>query len=54
MNDAPVVEVKQVIVVQFRRGAGVIGDPVRIVTGYYSFEGVLLAENDPIQTKEAP
>lgn len=51
-GDVPIVEVKQVVVVKFLRGKGVTDDPYRRVTAYYSFEGELLAENDPAPTKE--
>jgi hypothetical protein len=32
-----------------RRGKGVDGDPVRIITQYWSFDGQLLAEVDPYE-----
>jgi hypothetical protein len=30
-----------------RRGKGILGDPVRIITQYWSVDGELLAEVDP-------
>jgi hypothetical protein len=44
----PVVECKvvEVTLVRFRRGAGVEGDPIRIVTAYFDRDGDWLAEND--------
>lgn len=39
----------QVIEVHTLRGAGVDGDPLRLVRHYYSPDGELLAEHDPIQ-----
>jgi hypothetical protein len=41
------VKVIQVIEVKASRGAGSDDDAVRIVTQLWSFEGKLLAENDP-------
>ncbi len=38
----------QVIVTQALAGAGVDGDPIRNVTQYWSMEGELLAERDPV------
>lgn len=32
-----------------RRGRGVEGDPIRIVTQYWSIDGQFLAEHDPFQ-----
>ncbi len=43
---APAAKVIQVIEVEYRRGQGIKDDPVRMVTGYYSFDGELLAERD--------
>lgn len=34
-------------------GAGIEGDPVRIVIQYWDFEGNLLAENDPHYNDQA-
>jgi hypothetical protein len=33
-----------------RRGQGVEGDPIRIITQYWSLDGELLAEVDPVCT----
>jgi hypothetical protein len=41
------VEVIQVIKVVANRGAGLIDDPIRNVTQFWSFDGRLLAEDDP-------
>ena len=42
-------EVMQVIRTTLtRRGRGIEGDPVRIITQYWSLDGVLLAEVDPV------
>ncbi len=41
------VERVEVIRVQATRGAGIVGDPVRVVMQYWSDDGVLLAESDP-------
>jgi hypothetical protein len=38
----------QVIEVVQNRGTGVLGDPVRYIKQYWSFDGELLAENDPV------
>jgi len=38
-----------VIVVVFKRGAGIEDDPVRLVTQYWSMDGCLLAECDSEQ-----
>jgi hypothetical protein len=46
IEHSPTAKVVQVIEVEYRRGQGVKDDPVRMVTGYYSFEGELLAERD--------
>jgi hypothetical protein len=37
----------RVIEVVAARGAGVINDPIRQVVQYWSFDGTLLAEDDP-------
>ena len=37
-----------VIVTESLRGIGTENDPVRIVKQYWSFDGELLAENDPV------
>jgi hypothetical protein len=42
-------KVMQVIEVKCLRGSGTDGDPVRIVTRYYSMDGDALAEYDPEQ-----
>jgi hypothetical protein len=43
-------KVAQVIVVEAVRGNGMVdGDPIRIVTQYWSFDGELLAEHDPVK-----
>ncbi|WP_315731713.1 MULTISPECIES: hypothetical protein [unclassified Bradyrhizobium] len=41
-------KVIQVIEVEEKRGKGIVGDPVRCVMQYWSFDGELLAENDPV------
>lgn len=50
MNTAKVMQVIQTTLL--RRGEGVEGDPVRIITQYWSFEGDLLAEVDPCPTPQ--
>ena len=46
----PDVEVIQVVrTYLLRRGAGVEGDPIRIITQYWSLDGELLAEVDPVE-----
>ncbi|WP_431129718.1 hypothetical protein [Flagellimonas flava] len=41
-------EVVQLIKTELlRRGKGIEGSPLRIITQYWSFEGELLFENDP-------
>lgn len=35
-----------------RRGKGVEGDPIRIITQYWSMDGELLAEVDPVRLSE--
>ena len=48
MTFRPEVEVIEVVRTRLqRRGQGVVGDPVRILTQYWSLEGELLAEIDP-------
>lgn len=42
-----VVRVRSVIEVEAARGQGEEGDPIRIVTQYWSDDGKLLAEHDP-------
>lgn len=42
-----VVRVRSVIEVHAARGLGEEGDPIRVVTQYWSDDGNLLAENDP-------
>lgn len=44
-------KVIQVIEVEEKRGKGIVGDPVRRVMQYWSFDGELLAENDPTLTE---
>lgn len=34
-----------------RRGKGVPGSPVRIIEQFWSLDGTLLAENDPLQNE---
>jgi uncharacterized protein (DUF1684 family) len=41
------VVIREVIEVQYRKGAGIESDPVRIATAYYDRDGTLLAEHDP-------
>jgi len=41
-------KVVPVIVTEALRGIGTENDPVRIVKQYWSFDGELLAENDPV------
>lgn len=41
-------KVIQVIQVDFVRGAGIEGDPIRSVTRYYSLDGGYLSENDAV------
>jgi hypothetical protein len=57
MNDRAV-EVLQVIrTTLLRRGKGIEGDPVRIITQYWLMDGTLLFEHDPApptDTTEAP
>lgn len=43
-------KVIQVIETEITRGKGVEGDPLRGVTQYWSLEGDLLAEADPMVT----
>jgi len=45
-NATPKAEVVQLVRVTFKRGAGVEGDPVRLVYGYFDFGGHLVAEFD--------
>lgn len=47
-RDLRSVKVVQVIEATFPRGRGIEGDPVRIVTQFWSFDGELLAVNDPL------
>ena len=42
-------KVVQVIETEITRGRGDMGSPMRIVTQYWSFDGDLLAERDPIK-----
>lgn len=47
LPEAPrVVEVVQVIHVQYLIGEGIEGDPARLVDRYYTLDGHLLAEQD--------
>lgn len=41
-------KVIQVIETEVKRGKGVLDDPMRGVTQYWSLDGELLAEHDPI------
>lgn len=43
-------KVIQVIEVELKRGKGVEDDPIRGVLQYWSLDGDLLAENDPVVT----
>ena len=45
-------EVMQVIKTESLRGLGTGKDPVRIVKQYWSFDGLLLAENDDYSNEE--
>ncbi len=49
MNSAKVIEV--IVTDILRRGEGIEGDPIRIITQYWDSEGNLLVEDDPL-TKE--
>lgn len=40
-------QVIQIIETRALRGSGTKEDPHRIITQYWNFEGMLLAENDP-------
>lgn len=43
---------KEVVITTLaRRGAGVPGDPVRVITQVYDKDGTLIAEYDPSPTK---
>lgn len=44
-------KVIQVIETELKRGKGVEDDPIRGVMQYWSLDGELLAENDPILTE---
>lgn len=47
MNDTAIV--KEVIITKLlRRGKGVEGDPIRIITQIWDKDGTLIAEVDPI------
>jgi len=46
-------KVIQVIETKSMRGTGMVDEPVRVVTQYWSFDGTLLAENDPVK-EECP
>ena len=37
----------RVVQLEFVRGLGVEGDPIRLVTQYWTEQGVLIAEQDP-------
>ena len=42
------VEFKQMIITRLtRRGAGVVGDPIRIITQFFDTDGALVGECDP-------
>lgn len=44
------VEVKQVIITTIlRRGKGIEGDPIRVITQIWSMEGELIVEIDPFK-----
>lgn len=44
------VEVKQVIITNLlRRGKGVEGDPIRVITQIWTMEGELITEIDPFK-----
>jgi hypothetical protein len=46
------VRVKKVIITTtLRRGKGIEGDPIRIVTEVFTLEGYKIAENDPIEVQ---
>jgi hypothetical protein len=51
LSDADVrsVTVVEVIKVEFARGAGVPGDPVRIVVQYWDKEGNMIVEQDAVK-----
>ena len=42
-------KVIQVIETEITRGKGIEGDPIRGVTQYWSLDGDLLAEHDPVE-----
>lgn len=44
----PEAHIREVIEVEFNRGQGIVGDPVRRVFAYFDRNGVLLAERDTL------
>lgn len=42
------VTIIEVICVVFSRGRGIASDPIRLVTAYYTKDGDIIAEHDPI------
>lgn len=48
-NTPRLVKMIEVVMVESLRGFGQQGDPVRVVTQYWSLDGELLAENDPVR-----
>lgn len=50
MDECKVIQVIETSIL--RRGKGVIGDPIRVITQYWSLDGKLLAEVDPNERKE--
>ena len=47
-------KVEEIIIVEISRGRGIKHDPCRLVTQFWSKEGELLAEKDPVQPKYCP
>lgn len=50
MDEVRVIQVVETTLT--RRGKGVVGDPIRCIRQYWSLDGKLLAEVDPIQSGE--
>lgn len=46
-DEVRIAEVRQVVHVRLKRGTGATEDPVRLISQFWSFEGELLAEQDP-------
>ena len=46
------VRVVEVVRVEAARGKGIPGDPIRVVTQFWDFDGNLLAEHDPSREVE--